>query len=1399
MRIARRIWKWTAAIVAVVVVLLAFLIGGLRIWLDNSPNLARDIVARVEAATGLHLSFDRLEARLGWYGPELVFRNARILGAAGGPTLVSARAGHVGFDVWRAVSSGRLASARVQLDGAVVHLLLQPTGVALLGQEALARGETDSTPVTVSNLPVGRVRLNDGIIIVEDERQRRRGFSIAHVRLDLDRRPSALKFALQVKLPAELGTRLEISGAVDGSGEPGTSLRWTSSIDGRGLKFAGLSALLQDVVRLPVAGGGNVHASFGGTDLVFAHADGTFDLRDLILPGEGSVRSAPTALAGSLSVDRAEQPAAEGHRAAQWRVRARDIGLASGKERLRGGRAEAEWLVEDGAVQRFKLKVPELPLAALGPFTALASAPTVREAGGALAPRGRITAVDLTATRQASPANWTVDGTATFRGLGIGAWRAVPGFTGLDGEIAAHGSAGTLTLRAAPLSLDLARYLRAPVTATRIAATVRWSQEADGWHLASDDATADTPDAHGGGIVRLWVPGGSEPPHLVLDLAIRDVELRGAVKYLPLMRFPVDAVSWLDQAFQAGRINNARLQYVGPTEGFPFRDHQGLWLVQGDFSGARVHYATGWADVEDASGQLEFRNQGFYAELRAARMAGLSVGGGRAVMSDFRDADLLIGGNATGDLHRALRLLQTSPVAKSLGSYFAAIDGRGGFAGQLHLDLPLRHFGDRRIEVDARLDRAALRLPGLADEVTDIGGSLHISNLDFSTAAIRATLLGGPLTVRADSKAPAKGADGLHTTVVRLDGNANAERLMAQLDITQGRWLEGATDWHAEVRLGRLDWMKPLPAKPPEPDLWQVREAEAGRPYAIKPDDHPPPPRREPEARWLPVAVHVESPLAGLALHFPAPLAKSADSLRNLKADLLLDPGVREADEAPPRSLAAAEGPRDPRLTVQGALGNDAFSGEWLKAPAGEADDSSGHLKLARGTTRFGGGLPRLREAEGVWLEGRLPRFDLSAWLRVRTSDKPGSPLSSWLKGGELTVDSFGILGFNLTDLRGEFTAGADAWNVHGSGPAAAGRVRVPYELHGAQPVELDLERLVLNDRDPDVKADGPREGPAGLPAINAHVGNLEFMKRKLGTVDASLSRIEGGLKLDRATLKAPSFTGQVTGRWTGEGDNEWCEVEGSAHSTDVRETLLALAFEPTMAGTSADARGQLRWKDGLDATILERLWGKAHVQARDGQILNVQPGAGRVLGLLSIANLPRRLALDFHDLTDKGFAFDSLQGDFDFRDGNAYTNNLVVKGPAADIGLVGRTGFKAQDYDQTAVVTGHFGDGLAAAGAIAGGPVIGGALFLFTKVFQGAVEGIARGYYRITGTWDKPRIDSIGAVAAHSAEAGSGALDTGPDPALTAPAPAPAPTPVPSPPAPATEPETVESPRSRR
>jgi uncharacterized protein YhdP len=78
------------------------------------------------------------------------------------------------------------------------------------------------------------------------------------------------------------------------------------------------------------------------------------------------------------------------------------------------------------------------------------------------------------------------------------------------------------------------------------------------------------------------------------------------------------------------------------------------------------------------------------------------------------------------------------------------------------------------------------------------------------------------------------------------------------------------------------------------------------------------------------------------------------------------------------------------------------------------------------------------------------------------------------------------------------------------------------------------------------------------------------------------------------------------------------------------------------------------------------------------------------VVGLASIAALPRRLALGFQRFDRQGLRVRHVRGDFDLRDGSAYTDNVLVKGPAAEIGLIGRVGLKNKDYDQTAVVTGN-------------------------------------------------------------------------------------------------------------
>ena len=191
---------------------------------------------------------------------------------------------------------------------------------------------------------------------------------------------------------------------------------------------------------------------------------------------------------------------------------------------------------------------------------------------------------------------------------------------------------------------------------------------------------------------------------------------------------------------------------------------------------------------------------------------------------------------------------------------------------------------------------------------------------------------------------------------------------------------------------------------------------------------------------------------------------------------------------------------------------------------------------------------------------------------------------------------------------------------------------------------------------------------------------------------------------------------------------------------------MNAMLLGSLVAGHHGHISANLSWPGPPESSAIERLSGRLEIAAEDGRLTSVEPGAGRVLGLMSIAHLPRRLALDFGDLTGEGLSFDTLRGTFQLTDGDAYTDNLTLRGSAAEIGLAGRTSLRDRTYDQTAVVTGQLGASLGVAGALAGGPAIGAAMLLFSRIFKEPLKGATRGYYRITGSWDDPQVKRIDA-----------------------------------------------------
>ncbi len=1298
--------------------LLAVAVGAFRIWLENSPELPAEIVLRVERVTGLRFAFQHLDARLGLHGPELVFTAARITVPGQVDELITARSGRVGFDIWKSIGSGRLAAGRLVLEGARLHLIVAPDGtVEFRGQGDLG-AQQGGAHLAVGDLPVGRLRIEDATVTVEDQRSHARPWSVDRVNLELERDPNALSVVGAVRLPDSLGAKLEFEAYLTGDLARPAELTWRADVTLAGASLAGWAALAPSWPWLPSAGQGDLKIKAAGVGPALAGANATFNLAHVALKGApGANPPLLKQLAGALDVEHAD---------GRFTARGRDLTIDAGATPWRHGEFTLALLSDRDGMRELKLTSPALSLAALATLAPLLPSDDVRAALAALKPRGALSAVDLALSRGTQPGEWHLDGGARFTDLGIDAWRKIPGIGGLDGELTGKGTHGRLLAHSKSFTLDLATLLRTPVHSDEVGLTLDWWWQPDGWRLATDDAHSRSADGRANGKARLWLPADGSSPRLVLDFNLTDIDARNATRYLPGRTMPPKAMAWLDAAFLAGRVNDVRFELVGPLREFPFRDGGGLFRIRVPYVGMRIHYQDGFADIEDATGDAEFRNAGFTTRALHARIGGLEISNAAAGMADFGAAELIASATARGDVGDALKYLQASPVGPKLGSYFMKLAGKGPTTADVTLDLPFARFAERHINVSAKLERASATLPGIPEPATAITGSFTLRDRELTVPEVTATLLGSAVRASARTVAGPSGVPGDRLLIVDAQGHATGAHLQPLLGITRGRWLDGGFDWKAQARVPRYEWW---PAPDPLP---------ADAPPGAQPVPH------ESALRWLPASVRLDTGLAGLSVSLPAPLAKAAEEVRSARVDLVLDPGLEAGAPVLPSTFRRAMPVREPAVTARVQVGHDAAALEWRTV--------NGEMALRRGTLRFGGGNPALRDSTGVWLEGRMPAYDLSAWLSVRLSDGTGKGLGEYLRGGTVLVDRFDVFGFRFPEVTLALEAGKGEWRAHVDGPAALGTVVVPWDMKGPAPLSLDLDRLLLGDHANAAPGGSPTD-PTELPPLAIAVRDLEILKRHFGSLTARLSKTEDGLQLDSATLEGASFHASGRGSWALTATGQASVLALSIESTDVLDTMNAWGFQPTLTGKSGKLTAELRWPGGIDGDLLSRLGGNAQIRIERGELIAVAPGAGRVLGLLSVGALPRRLALDFTDLTDKGFAFDKVTGDFEFRDGNAFTSNLVLKGPAAEIGIVGRTGLAARDYDQTAKVTGHFGGPLAAAGALAAGPAIGAALLLFSTVFKEPLSGIARGYYRITGSWDQPKVERIGAGAAREAE----------------------------------------------
>src|SRR5581483_10120575 len=265
------------------------------------------------------------------------------------------------------------------------------------------------------------------------------------------------------------------------------------------------------------------------------------------------------------------------------------------------------------------------------------------------------------------------------------------------------------------------------------------------------------------------------------------------------------------------------------------------------------------------------------------------------------------------------------------------------------------------------------------------------------------------------------------------------------------------------------------------------------------------------------------------------------------------------------------------------------------------------------------------------------------------------------------------------------------------------------------------------------------RERPPGVDLV---ADSFEFEGKKLGRLQLNAVPEQNSWRLDRLALESPDGSMDVKGSWSIT-DMPRTALDVRIQATDIGKLLTRLGYAEGVKGGSGSLAGQVSWIGSPSRLDLPSLAGQLKLDAKNGRFAKLDPGAAKLLGILSLQALPKRLTLDFRDIFSSGFSFDSITADVTVTGGVAHTEDFRMNGSAAQVRMKGSVDLAAETQDLNVRVLPQLSTGVAIAGAVVN-PAVGLAALLAQKALGDPFEKLAALEYRVTGTWNDPKVERV-------------------------------------------------------
>ena len=293
------------------------------------------------------------------------------------------------------------------------------------------------------------------------------------------------------------------------------------------------------------------------------------------------------------------------------------------------------------------------------------------------------------------------------------------------------------------------------------------------------------------------------------------------------------------------------------------------------------------------------------------------------------------------------------------------------------------------------------------------------------------------------------------------------------------------------------------------------------------------------------------------------------------------------------------------------------------------------------------------------------------------------------------------------------------------------------------RPIVINLDKLnIVRDDEKNDEEKVIASNPKNVPPFEGVIKNLYFDKLSLGRLDFKASKKRNGIHFDEIILTEKNMKLFSNGDWNYDNGKHHTNMNITLSSDDFGSMLTGLGFAAVIEKGLAETIGKVSWKGSPTQFDFKNLNGNIQLKIKNGNIIEAEAGAGRLLGLFSLSALPRKLFGDFSDTFKSGFNFDAASGEVNIDLGDAYTEDFLIRSPVAEVTISGRTGLAARDYDNRIEVIPELGGGLAGMTALLVNLPAGIGLWLINKLTGEKINKASTRIYEVSGSWDKPIIE---------------------------------------------------------